>query len=137
MKRTLIAAVAALGTLIGAGCNKSPEGGATSGDNTFRLKAPSTSTTLKQGETRNIDIDITHPDAFKDDITLDVSKDSVPKGVDASLSKDKVPATEKKFVLTVKAAADATLGKGDIRVNAKPGTGNATSVTVPVSVEAK
>lgn len=136
MNKVLFSAVAAF-AFAAIGCNKSPEGGATSGGNTFKLSAPTISTTVKQGETRNIDVDVSHGNDFKDDLTFEVAKDSVPKGVEASLSKDKIPATEKKVVLMVKAAADATLGEGKIRVNAKPGTGNATSVEVPVKIEAK
>lgn len=137
MKQALIASLFAFGSFLGLGCNKSPEGGAPSGSNTFELKAPTMSTTIKQGETKNIDVTISHGKDFKDDIMLDAAGEGLPKGVETKLSKAKVPATEEKVTLAVTAASDATLGEGKVKVTGKPGTGNATSVNVPVKIEAK
>jgi len=135
MKTAIFTAVAAF-VLVPIGCNKGPEGGATPAS-PFSLTGPTRYTTITQGETQNIDVEINRSSSFSDDLTLQVAKSTVPKGLEVALSKDKVSASENKVTLTLKATNAAAPGQYDVRINAKHGAGDATSVEVPVKVEPK
>ena len=135
MTRTIVAALVGLGLIAGAGCNKSTEGGASSGGNTFTLKGSSGSTDVKQGETKNIDITIGHGSDFKDNIALTATTEG--KGLTVKIDPASVPATTGKAVLMVTVAADAPLGKSNVKITGKPGTGNATTVEDTINVIAK
>jgi uncharacterized lipoprotein NlpE involved in copper resistance len=143
MKRTfaslLVAAVVAL-----VGCNNgndSPGGpGATNttgkqplygqADNTFNLSAPST--TLKQGETKDISIGIKRGTNFQDDVALEFA--DVPQGVTLDPASPVIKHGDKATEVTLKAAADASLGEFKVKVTGHPTKGGDGSTEWKIAV---
>jgi len=138
MQRMMIlsAALVAAGLL---GCNQSERGGKTGddtrGSETFRLKAPATSTTIKQGDRQTVKLTIDRGKNFKEDVMLTAS---APTGLTVDLDPKSVKASDSEAVsATVTAAKDAPVGDHTIKVTAKPTKGNATDVEFKVNVEKK
>lgn len=130
--KTLLTTVFALGfATLGLGCNKSPPGGEPG--STFKVKGPDLATTLKQGESKVIDLSVDRDSNFKQAVKLDAGKSG--EGLHTELSKSNVPNTEKDVKLTVKADKDAPLGDHVITITATPENGTATQVGVKVRVE--
>jgi hypothetical protein len=88
-------------------------------DNTFDLKAPSTS--LAQGETKTVAIGIKRGTNFQGDVTLKFK--DVPEGVTLSPTSPVIKHGDKETEVTLKAAADASQGKFTIKVSGHPTTG--------------
>lgn len=101
---------------------------------TFRLSAPSTETSLKQGEEKEVDITVDRSKDFKQDVTLTFKSD---KGVTVTPPTTTVKANEKDTKVRVKVAAakDAPVGEATVHVAAKPETGDTTSVEFRVNVK--
>jgi len=122
------------------GCNQGTPGGpgaanpSAKTDETFTLSVPS-SATLKQGETKQVLIDIKRGRHFQEDVTLKV--DNVPKGVSFThpSSVIKHGETEAKVMLT--AADDASLGDFTIKVIGHPTKGGDASTDLKITVEKK
>jgi uncharacterized membrane protein len=134
MTRLLPAALVTAVGLIGAGCNQSPQGGATGTNNTFRLTAPVMSTTIKQGDKQTVTLSVDRNSDFKQSIELTAD---APKGLRADLAKSTVAAGDPKDVsLQISANKDAAVGAHVVKVTATPDTGAATTVDVKVTVEA-
>jgi uncharacterized membrane protein len=119
------------------GCNTSERGGKkdtnTKGSETFRLKGPATSTTLKQGETRKVDLTVDRGKDFKRDVTL---KADAPTGLKAEFDHKTVKASDtEKDTMTITAAKNAPVGDHTIKVTATPSEGNAVDIEVKVKVE--
>jgi uncharacterized membrane protein len=128
----LAAPLAALTVL--AGCNNSPEGGTPGTRNSFTLKGPTLTTTIKQGDTQTVTLTVDRDSEFKQTVKLTVQE---PTGIDADLSKTQVTSADPKDVaLTIRVAKDAALGDHVVKVTGTPVSGGATRVDVKVMVEA-
>ena len=132
MKRTLAGLlVVALVTLVSCSTGKDSPGGPgatnTTGkpplygqaDNTFILTAPSTS--LKQGESKTVLIGIKRGKNFQEDVTVQFAE--VPQGVTLDPPNLDIKHGDTETKVTVKAAADASLGDFTIKVIGHPKTG--------------
>lgn len=133
MTKLLPAALVAAVGLCGAGCNKSPEGGATGTSNSFHVSAPAMGTTIKQGDKQTVTLSVDRNSDFKQAVKLTAD---APKGLHADLSKSTVAAGDPKDVsLSITADKEAAVGEHTIKVTATPDSGAATSVDVKVKVE--
>lgn len=133
----VVAAVA----LVGCGGNDSPGGpGATNptgkqplygqADNTFNLTAPSTG--LKQGEAKLVSIGIKRGTNFQEDVTLKFG--DVPQGVTFDPASPVIKHGDKETEVTVKAAADASLGDFKVKVTGHPTKGGDGSTDLKLTV---
>jgi len=146
MMRTITAGLVTLGLVALVGCNTSPPGGsggsrgtgasgATSSNAMFKIKPPTLSTTLKQGESKEVEITLDRGSAFHDDVTLDF-KDSNGQGLKIEPSEKVVKASDPEKVM-VKFVSDASTSVGDhkIVVTGKPGSGSTVAADFTVKVE--
>jgi len=90
-------------------------------DNTFSLDVPKMSTTLKQGETKDLAIDVARGKNFSEDVELKFS--GVPKGVTVDPASPVIMHSDKEAKITVKVADDAALGDFTVKVTGHPTTG--------------
>src|SRR5208337_1592387 len=122
--------VVALGALVGCGGRDSAGGpGATNPTSkqplygqavdTFNLTAPATS--LKQGETKDVSIGIRRGTNFQGDVTLKFTE--VPQGLTIDPTSPVIMHGETDTKVTVKAAADASLGDFNVKVTGHPTEG--------------
>jgi len=138
MNRILLAgAVVALAGLVG--CNQSDPGGKTNSNTpskqTFKVKAPATGTTIKQGDKQTVKLTIDRGSEFKEAVNLKVDN---PKGISVELDPKKVKSGDPETVTaTVSVDKDAAVGEHKVKVTATPETGNATDVEFKVTVEKK
>jgi hypothetical protein len=142
MKRTFAGLlVVALVALVGCGGHDSAGGpGATNltgkqplygqAENTFNLTAPSTS--LKQGETKAISIGIKRGTNFQEDVTLKFA--DVPQGVTLDPASPVIKHGETETKVTLKAAADASLGDFAVKVTGHPTKGGDGSTDLKITV---
>jgi hypothetical protein len=139
MKRSFVGLlVLSLVALIG--CDKGTPGGpgaanpSAKTDETFTLSAPG-STTLKQGETKQVVINIKRGKSFQEDVSLKVGDE--PKGVSFThpSSVIKHGETEAKVMLT--AADDASLGDFTIKLIGHPTKGGDATGELKITVEKK
>src|SRR5271165_897341 len=142
MKRTFVGLlVVALVALVGCAGKDSAGGpGATNPtgkqphygqpDNTFNLTAPSTS--LKQGETKAVSIGIRRGTNFQEDVTLKFT--DVPQGVTLDPASPVIKHGETETKVTLKAAADASLGDFTIKVTGHPTKGADGSTELKITV---
>jgi uncharacterized membrane protein len=139
MKRTRVASVLMLTLavlLVGlAGCNKSEQGGGT-GSESFTMSAPATSTKIKQGDTRTVNITLNRGKNFSQTVRLSAT---ASKGITPDVSPTMVKAADSnnEVKLTIAVAEDMPPGDQKVTVTATPERGNTTSVEVPVTVEKK
>jgi hypothetical protein len=99
-------------------------------DNTFNLTAPSTS--LKQGETKAVSIGIKRGTNFQEDITLKFA--NVPQGVTFDPASPVIRHGETETKVTLKAAADASLGDFTVKVTGNPTKGSDGSTELKLTV---
>jgi uncharacterized membrane protein len=134
--RLIPAGLVTLGLVALVGCNSSPPGGSGSGvpkKATFKIEAPTLSTTLKQGDTKEVKLTLDRGKDFHDDVDL---KFDAPTGLMVDPSTLTVKADDSKDVtVKVSAAKDAPLGDHIIKVTATPKAGTATSVDIKVKVD--
>jgi len=129
----------ALGALVG--CNTSPPGGsppAAGGQRStsFKLKAPLTSTSIKQGETQTVKLSVDRGKDFKEDVHLKVELMDNPKGIKVEPADPVVKASDKEdLALKVTADKDAAIGEHTIRITGVPETGVAAPVEFKVTVK--
>jgi uncharacterized membrane protein len=90
-------------------------------DNTFSLDVPKMSTTLKQGETKDLAIDVARGKNFSEDVELKFS--GVPKGVTVDPASPVIMHSDKEAKITVKVADDAAVGDFTVKVTGHPTTG--------------
>ena len=90
-------------------------------DNTFSLDVPKMSTTLKQGETKDLTIDVARGKNFSEDVELKFS--GVPKGVIVDPASPVIMHSDKEAKITVKVADDAALGDFTVKVAGHPTSG--------------
>jgi uncharacterized membrane protein len=143
--RTLTAGLVTIGLVALVGCNTSPPGGSggsrgtagtagnTSSSATFKIKAPATSTTLKQGENHEVKITLDRGRDFKDDVTLKFEPD---KGLKVEPAEKVVKAGDPEEVaINVSADKDAPVGDLTVKVIGTPKSGSMTAVEFKVKVE--
>jgi uncharacterized membrane protein len=150
MKKTLLAAAAAVA--VATGCNQSPPGGKTPGTpaahtsnypdtsgvtgtsrDSFVIKAPVLSTTIKHGDKQTLNLTVDRGSDFKQSVKLTAE---APKGLKAEFDKATVAAGDKEDVaLSVTVEKGAPLGDATVKVIGTPENGNATSVDVKVKVD--
>jgi len=143
--RAITAGLVTLGLVALVGCNTSPPGGSggsrgtagsagnTSRSATFDIKAPATTTNLKQGETKEVKFTVNRGKDFHDDVAL---KFEAPAGLKVDPATVTVKGSDPEEVaVKVTAEATATVGEHPINVSATPKSGNATAVSFKVNVE--
>jgi uncharacterized membrane protein len=131
----LVSACVGTFLLVGlAGCQRSePAGGGSDRAHQFTVSGPSMRTSIRRGDTQTVTLKLNRGKDFKENVTL---KAEPPTGVEAVLSQTTVKPDDKGEVsLKITATDSASLGDHDVRVSAKPGTGSATAVEVPIKVE--
>ena len=142
--KTLISGMAAAALAIAPmACNESPKGGAvtsnresTTTKETFTIKAPSGHTTIKQGESKIIDVSLDRSSNFKQDVKLEAMSAETGKGVTIDPTSKSVAASDTaKISMTVKAEKDAAIGDHIIKITGTPASGAPTTVDVTIRVE--
>jgi hypothetical protein len=136
--KTLCAGLMVVGLMALTGCNQSTTGGGGQAVGTFKLKGPLTSTTVKHGETKTLEITANEDKNFKEDVALTATADPADKGVTAEMEPKTIKASDpKKANLIVKATDKAADGEYVIHVTGKPTKGESTTVDVKIKVEKK
>jgi uncharacterized membrane protein len=138
--RSLLTAAVVTVLALAVGCSeKSPLGGPgntgpgkTDKDNTFNLTAPATATDIKQGETKEVKVDVNRGKNFNEDVKL---KFEAPKGISVSPASMNVKPDEKTAILRVEAAKDAPTGECTVDVVGQPEHGNAVKTMIKVKIE--
>ena len=97
-------------------------------DNTFNLSVPRLSTSLKQGETKEVSIGIKRGKNFQEDVTLKFADG--PQGVTLDPASPVIKHGDTEAKVTLKAAADASLGDFTVKV-----TGTRRRVPTPRRVQ--
>lgn len=88
---------------------------------TFTLGVPLLATSLKQGETKSVDISINRGTNFDGDVTLSFSE--LPTGITMTPARPVIKHGDAKVSITVAAAADAALGDFVVKVTGQPSKG--------------
>jgi uncharacterized membrane protein len=110
-------------------------GGLTQPENTFSLKPPMLSTTIKQGETHAVTISIDRGKNFDKDVALKF--DDLPKGVTIEPASPTIKHGDKEAKVDVKAADDAALGDHVIKVVGHPSEGPDATHEMKIKVDKK
>jgi len=148
MKR-LVAGFVAVGLVALIGCNGSstPGGPGASGsapntkpligqaDDTFTLSTPTLSTSLKQGESKNVNISIKRGKNMDEDVSLKF--EGLPKGVTVEPASPTIKHGDKEAQISVKAADDAALGDHTIKVTGHPTKGTDAMSELKITVNKK
>jgi len=131
MNRILVAAlVAAVGSSVLVGCGSGSQGGpgadkkggvVNPADDAFTLSPPNSTTHIKQGESKVVEIGIKRGKNFGQDVSLKL--DGLPKGVTADPAGPDIKAGQEDAKVTLKAADDAALGEFTVKVTGHPKTG--------------
>jgi uncharacterized membrane protein len=90
-------------------------------DNTFNLSMPRMSTTLHQGETKDVSIGIERGTNFDGDVTLEFA--GGPQGVTLVSANPVIKHGDTEAKVTLKAQDDASLGDFTIKVTGHPAKG--------------
>ena len=90
-------------------------------DNTFNLSVPHMSTTLHQGETKEVSIGIERGKNFEEDVTLKFADG--PKGVTLDSANPVIMHGDTEAKVTLKATDDASLGDFTVKVTGHPTKG--------------
>lgn len=137
--KTLSASVLMTGLIVLAGCTQSPTGGGGPAGGTFKLQGPATSTTVKHGETKNVELTVSADKSFKEDIVLTAEvQGPTDKGVTAELDPKTIKASDqKKTNLIVKVTDKAAAGDYTINVTGKPTSGKSSTLAVKIKVPEK
>ena len=130
MKR-LFASLLVIGLATAVGCNKTDVGGRDTaktgrgsaiglggGSDNFKLSLPTGTTTIKQGEKKEVTISIDRGKEFKEDVKVKLTSPS-PK-LKVSSPEGTIKASEKEMKVLVEAADDAPLGEHKITVTGTP-----------------
>ena len=109
-------------------------GGIFGAKDTFKISAPVTSTTLKQGETKTATLKLNRESEFHEDVKLSFE---TPKGLKVEPNPVEVKASEKANDVEVRVTADkdAALGDHTIKVTGTPEKGKPTSVDFKITVK--
>jgi len=109
--------------------------GLTQGENTFKLTAPTLSTSLKQGESKEVTIGITRGKNFDQDVA--VKFENMPKGVSVDPAAPTIKKGDKNVSVNVKAADDAALGDFTVKMIGHPQTGEDATHDLKLTVNKK
>lgn len=90
-------------------------------DNTFNLSVPHQSTTLHQGETKDVSIGIERGKNFNGDVTLTFAEG--PEGVTIASASPVIKHGDTEAKVTLKATDDASLGDFTVKVMGHPTAG--------------
>lgn len=104
-------------------------------DNSFSLTVPTLSTSIKQGETKAVTVGIKRGKNFDEDVALKFT--GMPQGVTIDPASPMIKHGDKEANLTIKAAADAAVGKFTIQVTGHPTKGPDASNEFNVTVDKK
>src|SRR5262249_2084125 len=121
------------------GCNTDTggkKGDDTKRSETFKLKGPEMSTTIKQGDKQTVKLTVSRGKDFKHDVALSAEP---PKGLSVELDPKELKAgsPEETVTATITADKEASVGDHDVAVSAKPKEGNSANVKIKVKVEGK
>ena len=105
----------------------------TQADNTFELKPPLLETTVKQGQSKTVNLGIDRGRNFSQDVKLEFG--DLPKGVKVTPQSQDFKAGMNEVQLTIEAAPDAALGHHTVAINGTPTTGAKASTTMKIEVE--
>jgi len=131
--KSSFAGLLALALVTLSGCNEGTPGGSgiTSpkqhqpaygeAENTFKLSVPRMSTTLHQGETKEVTIGIDRGKNFEGDVTLKFADG--PEGVTIESASPIIKHGDTEAKITLKATADASLGDFTVKVTGHPTMG--------------
>jgi uncharacterized membrane protein len=131
--KSLMAGLAVAAVVVLSGCNQGTPGGPGAAqtssskpvvgqaDDAFSLDVPKMSTSFKQGETKDLAIDIARGKNFSEDVELKLA--DVPKGVTIDPATPVIMHSDKDAKLTVKVADDAAIGDFTVKVTGHPTTG--------------
>jgi len=135
MNRLLsLAAAAAFAVCLGCS-NTGSTGGVPGTKDSFTLKGPATSTTVKQGERQTIKLTLDRGSEFKRAVKLDAAP---PHGLKADISSKTIAAADAaETTMTIEADKDCPVGEHKIHVTATPDGGNPSAIDVTVKVEEK
>ena len=134
MKKALLLVAGLIAMVSLVGCNKSATGGG-AGDQTFKLVVPSTTATVKQGDSVIVNASVQRGAGFKQGVKLDLK---APTGLAVEPASITVKAGDKGEVqLTIRADKDAALGDQKIMVKGTPDQGEAVELELKVTVTAK
>jgi len=146
--KKLLAGLVVIGLATSLGCNQTPPGGpgtAHTGktsviggggtNDTFKLSLPTGTTSIKQGEKKEVTISIDRGKDFKQDVALHIKSPTDKLKVIAGDSK--IKASDKEERVTLEAADDAPLGEHTIEVTGAPEKGAETSGSFTVKVTEK
>ncbi len=101
--------------------------------NTFRVDLPEMPQTLKQGESKTMEVKIDREKNFDQNVTVTFS--GLPTGVSVDPSEIVIAPGDTGIKATVKAEPDAALGEFDIVANGKPATGAVATTEWKLKVE--
>jgi uncharacterized membrane protein len=135
LKYLSLAACAAVALASVPGCgNKSPEGGTQGTSSTFKISAPTLTTTIKQGNSDTVTLTLDRSSGFKESVKLTATP---PEHVKVEFNKTVVaPSDPADVKMTISVAKDAPLGDANITVSGTPeGGSTATSVNVKIKIE--
>lgn len=131
--KSSFAGLLALALVIVSGCNEGTPGGSGitnphqkqpaygEAENTFKLSVPRMSTTLHQGETKEVTIGIDRGKNFGGDVTLKFAEG--PEGVTIDSASPIIKHGDTEAKVTLKATADASLGDFTVKVTGHPTMG--------------
>jgi hypothetical protein len=104
-------------------------------EKTFNLSVPRLSTTLHQGETKEVAIGIERGKNFEGDVTFEFAEG--PEGVTIASSSPIIKHGDTAAKVTLKAAADASLGDFTVKVTGHPTEGPNSSSEFKITVAKK
>jgi hypothetical protein len=112
---------------------KNPLGG--QAEATFSLSPPTFATKLKQGEAKNVTIDIKRGTNFAEDVS--VKFEGVPQGVTIEPADPMIKHGDDKTEVTVKAAKDAAVGDFTVKVIGHPTKGKDAAHDMKIKIDKK
>jgi len=104
-------------------------------DKTFNLSVPRLSTTLHQGETKEVAIGIERGKNFEGDVTFEFANG--PEGVTIEAASPIIKHGDTAAKVTLKATADASLGDFTVKVTGHPTTGPDSTSEFKITVAKK
>jgi len=102
---------------------------------TFNVTVPSTSTTIKQGESKTVTVGIKRARDFDQAVSLKYS--GQPAGVTIDPATSTIKSGDKDTTVAVTAAADAAPGEYVIKVTGHPATGEDSTADLKITIEKK
>ena len=145
--KSSFAGLLALALVALTGCNEGTPGGSGvtnppkkqpaygEAEKTFKLSVPRLSTTLRQGETKEVAVGIERGKNFEGDVTLEFANG--PEGVTIASASPIIKHGDSEAKVTLKAKADASLGDFTVKVTGHPATGPDATSELKITVAKK